>query len=188
MALQGLMQPRPIISGQRVLVNGAGGNIGPFAVQIAKHFGCEVTGVDAPGKVEFIRSLGADHVMDYTVEDFAANAGQFDRVLDMAASRSAAQSLRALRPGGTYVMVPGSIASTFRAFVTGPLVSTVGSRRIRPLAWKPFKADDVATLTRLLEQGVLRSFIDRTYSFDEIPDALEYQMQGNVTGKIVVTA
>lgn len=186
MAAQGLLKPRPVQSGEQVLINGAGGNIGPFAVQIAKHLGAEVTGVDAPEKLDFIRSVGADHVMDYTVEDFAATASRYDRVFDVAYSRTVADSRRVLRPGGVYVIVPASVMGTFRAFVLGPLASLFGSRRIGMLAWKPFKAEDVAFLTDLLEQGTLRPFIDRTYTFDHIPEALRYQAEGTATGKIVI--
>lgn len=187
MAVQGLMKPRPVRSGERVLINGAGGNIGPFAVQIAKHFGCEVTGVDAAEKLDFVRTIGADHVIDYTIEDFAATPSQYDRVLDVAAHRSVAQSRQALRPGGVYVIVPGSIAGTLRAMVAGPLISLLGSRRIGMLAWKPFRAEDVALLTDLLEQKTLRAFIDRVYPFHEIPQALSYQAAESTTGKIAIS-
>ena len=187
MAVQGLMRPEPVRSGERVLINGAGGNIGPFAVQIAKHFGCDVTGVDAPGKLEFVHSVGADHVIDYTVEDFAATPSRYDRVLDVAAHRTVAQMLRVLRPGGVYVIVPGSIAGVVRAMIAGPLVSVVGSRRIGMLAWKPFRAEDVALLTELFEQKTLRAFIDRVYPFHEVPQALKYQAEGNTSGKVAVS-
>lgn len=187
MAAQGLLKPRPVRPGERVLINGAGGNIGPFAVQIAKHLGAEVTGVDAPEKLNFIASVGADHVIDYTIEDFTAAPSQYDRVLDIAAHRKISEYRRVLRPGGVCVLVPGSIAGTFRAIVSGPLASVVGSRRIGSLAWKPFKGDDVAYLTGLLENGELRPVIDRAYPFQEIPEALQYQAEGTATGKIVIS-
>ena len=187
MAAQGLLKPRPVRSGEQVLINGAGGNIGPFAVQIAKHLGGEVTGVDAPEKLDFIRSVGADHVIDYTAENFTTTASRYDRVVDIASHRKVSESWRMLRPGGVYVIVPATIASTFRAMVLGPLVSVLGSRRIGMLAWKPFNAEDVAFLTNLLEQRALHPFIDRIYQFDEIPKALEYQAEGNATGKIVIS-
>lgn len=186
MAAQGLLKPRPVRPGERVLVNGAGGNIGPFAVQIAKHLGGEVTGVDAPEKLDFILSLGADHVIDYTVEDFTAAPNQYDRVFDIAAHRKLSEYRRVLRPGGVCVMVPASIAGTFRAIVLGPLVSAFSSQRIGVLAWKPFRADDIDFLTNLLEKRKLRSVIDRTYTFQEIPEALRYQSEGKATGKIVI--
>ena len=187
MAAQGLLKPRPVRPGEQVLINGAGGNIGPFAVQIAKHLGAEVTGVDAPQKMDFIRSLGADHVIDYTVDDFTANVGKYDRVLDVASHHTISEARRVLRPGGVYLIVPGSIAGTLRAMVVGPLVSILGSRPMRMVPWKPFRAEDVAFLTNLLEKRQLRSVIDRVYNFQDIPQALEYQAEGRATGKIVTS-
>jgi NADPH:quinone reductase-like Zn-dependent oxidoreductase len=187
MAAQGLLKPRPVRPGDQVLVNGAGGNIGPFAVQIAKHLGAEVTGVDAPEKLDFIRSVGADHVIDYTVDDFTANAGKYDRVLDVASHHTISEARRVLRPGGVYLIVPGSIAGTLRAMVVGPLVSILGSRPVRMVPWKPFRAEDVAFLTNLLVKRQLRPVIDRIYSFQDIPEALEYQAEGRATGKIVIS-
>ena len=187
MAAQGLLKPRPIRSGDKVLINGAGGNIGPFAVQIAKHLGAEVTGVDAPGKLDFIRSLGADRVIDYTVEDFTAMADRYDRVLDVASHSTISEARGVLRPRGRYVIVPGSILGTLRAMVLGPLSSVFASRRVGMLAWKPFEPGAVAFLTDLLEQGHIRAAIDRAYDFEDIPEALRYQAEGNATGKIVVT-
>jgi NADPH:quinone reductase-like Zn-dependent oxidoreductase len=187
MAAQGLLRPRPVRPGELVLINGAGGNIGPFAVQIAKHLGGEVTGVDAPEKLEFVRSLGADHVIDYTRQDFTTATGRYDRVFDIAPHHTVAESRRVLRPGGVYVMVPGSVPSTFRAMVIGPLVSVLGDRRVGMLAWKPFSARDVAFLTDLLEKDEIRPAIDRTYPFDEIPKALTYQLEGTARGKIVIS-
>lgn len=187
MAVQGLLKPRSVRPGERVLINGAGGNIGPFAVQIAKHLGGEVTGVDAPEKLDFVRSVGADHVIDYTIDDFTTTPSQYDRVLDIAAHCRVSAYRRVLRPGGVCVMVPGSITGTFRAFVSGPLSSAIGSRKIGALAWKPFKAEDVAFLTGLLENRELRPVIDRAYPFQEIPEALRYQAEGTATGKIVIS-
>ena len=187
MAAQGLLKPRPVRPGEQVLVNGAGGNIGPFAVQIAKHLGAEVTGVDAPEKLDFIRSVGADHVIDYTVDDFTVNAGKYDRVLDVASNHTISEARRVLRPGGVYLIVPGSIAGTLRAMVLGPLMSLLGSRSVRMVPWKPFKAEDVAFLANLLEKRQLRPVIDRVYDFQDIPEALEYQAGGSATGKIVIS-
>ena len=115
LALQGLRGKRPVRPGQRVLINGAGGNIGPFAVQIAKSFGAEVTGVDGTEKLDLLRSVGADHVIDYTEVDYTATGQQYDRILDVAASRPIRESRRALRPKGVYVAVPGSITGVFQS-------------------------------------------------------------------------
>jgi NADPH:quinone reductase-like Zn-dependent oxidoreductase len=187
MAAQGLLRPRPVRPGEQVLVNGAGGNIGPFAVQIAKHLGAEVTGVDAPEKMDFVRSLGADHVIDYTLNDFTANVGKYDRVLDVASHHTISEARRVLRRGGVYLIVPGSIAGTLRAMVAGPLMSILGSRPVRMVPWKPFRGEDVAFLTDLLEKRQVTAVIDRIYNFQDIPEALQYQAEGKATGKIVIS-
>ena len=187
LALQGLRGRRPVRPGQRVLINGAGGNIGPFAVQIAKSFGAEVTGVDGTEKLDLLRSVGADHVIDYTEVDYTATGQQYDRILDVAAYRPIRESRRALRPKGVYVAVPGSIGGVFQGAVVGPLTSTVGSRTMSMHMWKPFNQPDVAFLTQLLESGDVVPVIDRTYPLSEVPEALTYQNEGRARGKIVIT-
>lgn len=187
MAAQGLGGERGVQPGQSVLINGAGGNIGPFAIQIAKHLGAEVTGVDAPEKLDFIRSVGADHVVDYTTDDFTNLRTDYDRVLDVAFHRSIPEARRVLRPGGVYVTVPASMSGVLRSMLLGPLVSTLGDRQVKMLAWKPFNAEDVAFLTDLLERRKMTPIVDRTYGFEEIPSALRYQAGGRVTGKIVIS-
>ena len=187
LALQGLRGKRPVRPGQRVLINGAGGNIGPFAVQIAKSFGAEVTGVDGTEKLDLLRSVGADHVIDYTEVDYTATGQQYDRILDVAASRPIRESRRALRPKGVYVAVPGSIAGVFRSAVVGPLTSLVGSRTMGMHMWKPFNQADVAFLTQLLESGDVVPVIDRTYPLSEVPEALAYQNEGRARGKVSIT-
>jgi NADPH:quinone reductase-like Zn-dependent oxidoreductase len=187
MALQGLRGKRPARRGHQVLINGAGGNIGPFAVQIAKSFGAEVTGVDAPEKLDFLRSIGADHVVDYTEVDYTKTGQRYDRILDVAAYRPVHESRQALRPKGVYVMVPGSVAGLARGMIVGPLTSLVTTRKVSMLNWKPFNAEDVAFLTRLLEAGDVVPVIDRTYPLSKVPDALRYQEGGRARGKIVIT-
>ena len=187
MALQGLGGKRPIRPGHKVLINGAGGNIGPFAVQIAKSFGAEVTGVDHTTKLDLLRSIGTDHVIDYTKEDYTKNGHQYDRILDVAAHRSLFKSRRALRPKGVYVMVPGTVAGVFQALFLAPLLSIMGGRRMAMLQWKPFLQEDVALLTELLETRKVTPVIDRTYPFNEVPEALRYQSEGRARGKIVIT-
>ena len=186
-ALQGLRGKRPIRPGQRVLINGAGGSIGPFAIQIAKSFGAEVTGVDGTEKLDLLRSIGADHVIDYTEVDYTATGQQYDRILDVAASRPIRESRRALRPKGVYVAVPGSIGGVFQAAVVGPLTSTVSSRTMGMHAWKPFNQQDVADLTHLLESRDVVPVIDRTYPLSEVPRALAYQDEGRARGKVIIT-
>jgi NADPH:quinone reductase-like Zn-dependent oxidoreductase len=187
MALQGLRGKRSIQPGQEVLVNGAGGNIGPFAVQIAKSFGGEVTGVDSTGKLDMLRSIGADHVIDYTEEDYTRSGKRYDWILDVAAYRSIFESKRALKPKGMYVMTPASMPRMFQAMFLGPLVSMAGSRKMGILKWKPFKKEDVAFLKELIEAGKVTPVIDRRYPLSEVPEALRYQDAGRAQGKVVIT-
>jgi NADPH:quinone reductase-like Zn-dependent oxidoreductase len=169
------------------LINGAAGNVGPFAVQIAKSFGAEVTGVDSTTKLDMLRSIGADHVIDYTEEDYTKTGQRYDRILDVAAYRSILDSRRALSPGGVYVMIPASIAGMLQAMFLGPLISMASSQKMGMMAWKPFEAKDVAFLTDLIETGKITPVIDRTYALHEVPEALRYQEEGRARGKIVIT-
>jgi NADPH:quinone reductase-like Zn-dependent oxidoreductase len=187
MALQGLRGERPIQPGHKVLINGAGGNVGPFAVQIAKSFGAEVTGVDSSGKLDMLRSIGADHVIDYTQEDYTRSGQRYDRILDVASNRSIFECKRALAPEGSYLVVAGSMARMFQAMFLGPLISMAGSRKMGIVMWKPFKKEDVAALTELIEAGKVTPVIDRRYPLSEVPDALRYQEEGHSVGKIVIT-
>jgi NADPH:quinone reductase-like Zn-dependent oxidoreductase len=186
MALQGL-RGRRIEPGQHVLINGAGGNVGPFAVQIAKSFGAEVTGVDSTGKLDLLRSVGADHVIDYTQEDYLRSGQRYDRILDVVANHPILECKRALRPRGTYLMVVDTPARMFQGMLLGPLVSIAGSRKMGMLMWQPFKKEDVVTLTELIEAGGVTPVIDRTYPLSEVPESLRYQEEGHPRGKIVIT-
>jgi len=188
LALQGLRGKRQIQPGDRVLINGAGGNVGPFAVQIAKHFGAEVTGVDSTGKLDMVRALGADHLIDYTTEDPIRNGQRYDLILDVVARRSMQEWKRALNPGGLYVMLGASTALLLQGAFQGPLISTTGSRKMAVMWWwKPFNQGDVAFLKELIEAGSLAPVIDRRYTLSEVPDALRYLEGGQSRGKIVVT-
>ena len=188
LALQGLGGGRPITTGQKVLINGASGNVGPFAVQIAKAAGAEVTGVCRTAKMDMVRAIGADHVIDYTVEDFTRSGESYDRILDVVGRRSILACRRALRAGGTYVWISGTMATLLQALLLGPLISLTGSRKMGiTWWWKPFKLDDVGYLTRLIDAGKLRSVIDRSYPLDEVPDAIRYLESGQARGKIVIT-
>jgi NADPH:quinone reductase-like Zn-dependent oxidoreductase len=186
MALQGLGGKRRIRPGQEVLINGAGGGVGPFAVQIAKTFGAEVTGVDEARKLDMVSSVGADHVIDYTREDFTKSGQRYDWVLDVAANRSIFECRRALKPKGSYVVIPGSIARLFQAMFLGPLISMTGSRKMGMLMWKPFKQEDVAMLRELIEAGKVAPVIDRRYPLSEVAAALRYQEEGRARGKVVI--
>ncbi|MBA2488308.1 MAG: NAD(P)-dependent alcohol dehydrogenase, partial [Chloroflexi bacterium] len=188
LALQGLRGGGGIGPGDRVLVNGASGNVGPFAVQIAKAFGAHVTGVCSTSKVDMVRELGADHVIDYTREDYTRSGQRYDWIVDVAGNRSILQCRRALKPGGVYVMVGGPTARIFGALFLGPLISIVGSRKMGLMMWwKPFKKEDVAFLRELIEAGKIAPVIDRRYKLSEVPEALRYLEEGHAQGKIVIT-
>ena len=173
--------------GQKVLINGAGGGVGTFAVQIAKSFGAEVTGVDSAGKFDLMRSIGADHVIDYTQEDFTRNGQRYDLILDVVASRSIFAYKRALSADGVFVMVGGSLAAILQAFLLGPLISMTGSKKLGIVMWKPNKKEDLAILEELFEAGKVVPIIDRRYPLSETAEALEYLEEGHARGKIVIT-
>ena len=173
--------------GQKVLINGAGGGVGTFAVQIAKSFGAEVTGVDSPSKLDMLRSIGADHVIDYTREDFTRNGQRYDLILDVVASRSIFDYRRALSPKGIFVMVGGSLAAILQAFSLGPLISMTGSKKMGIVMWKPNNQEDLATLAELFAAGKVVPVIDRRYPLSEVPEALRYLEEGHAKGKVVIT-
>jgi len=179
---RGQIQP-----GQKVLINGAGGGVGTFAVQIAKSFGAEVTGVDSPSKLDMLRSLGADHVIDYTQEDFTKSGQRYDFILDVVASRSIFDYKRALSPKGIFVMVGGSGAAILQAFLLGPLISMTGSKKMGIVMWKPNNQEDLAILEELFEAGKVVPIIDRRYPLSETAEALQYLEEGHARGKIVIT-
>ena len=188
LALQGLRGKGQVQPGDRVLINGAGGSVGVFAVQIAKHFGAEVTGVDSAGKLDMLRSIGADHVIDYARDDFTRDRERYDRILDVVGRRSTFDCRRALGPKGRYVMVGGSTGRILDVLILGSLVS-IGSRKKVGLMWwwKPFDEEDVAYLTGLIAAGKLAPVIDRRYPLSEVPDALRYLESGRAVGKVVIT-
>ena len=171
-----------------MLINGASGNVGPFAVQIAKALGAHVTGVCRTDKADFVRGLGADEVIDYTKVDYTRNAQRYDWIVDVAGNRSILQIRHALRPGGVYVMVGGPTSRIFTALFLGPLISLAGNRKMGlMLWWKLFNAEDLAMLTKLIEAGELTPVIDRGYPLGEVVAALRYLDEGRARGKIVIT-
>jgi NADPH:quinone reductase-like Zn-dependent oxidoreductase len=184
-ALQGIRDKGQVRPGQKVLINGAGAGAGMFAVQLAKMHGAEVTGVDNAGKLDFMRSLGADHAVDYTREDFTRGGRQYDRVLDLVAYRSVLDYQRALRPGGRYYMVGGSIATLFQVLLLGPLVERLTGKKIRLLAVQPNRKD-LESITALCESGKIVPVIDRQFSLSEVPDALRHLGEGHARGKVVI--
>lgn len=188
LALQGLRGfGRAVRAGHRVLVNGASGCVGPFAVQIAKARGAHVTGVASPTKQDLVRELGADEALDYTRVDVTRGPG-YDWILDVAGNHSIRAWRRVLEPGGTYVMVGGPTGRIFGGLVTGTLLSLAGTRRSGLLVWwKPFAPADVATITALLEARTIAPRIDRVFRLDEVPEALRYMAARRARGKLVIS-
>jgi NADPH:quinone reductase-like Zn-dependent oxidoreductase len=173
-------------AGRRVLVNGAGGGSGSFAIQLAKRLGAHVTGVDNAGKLDFMRSLGADAVMDYRSEDFTRSGQPYDMILDLVAHRSVFAYRRALTPGGRYRCVGGPVRALLRVMTIGWIASRLTRRRMGVLAVKLGSAH-FEPLTRLCVAGDVSIHIDRTFGLDDVPDALAYVGEGRALGKVVVT-
>jgi NADPH:quinone reductase-like Zn-dependent oxidoreductase len=178
-ALLNLTARKAIQPGERVLINGAGGGMGTFAIQIAKSFGALVTGVDRGSKSETMRSVGADYVIDYTCEDFTENGLYYDYILDVAAHRSIFHYKRILSPSGIYIVVGGSTKTILQALVFG------GRKMGMTLAYPTTKT--LTSLTELIETGHVRPLIDRTYPLNEIAEALRYLDSGKAMGKVVIT-
>lgn len=187
LALQGLLGKGEIKPGDKVLINGAGGCVGPFAVQIAKAFGAEVTGVDHTEKLEMLASIGADHVIDYIREDFTASGQRYDLILDIAAQRWLLRYRRSLNSRGKYVLVARSLAGFFQAMLVGAWISMTGSKKMGVFMWNPNRREDLDFLGRLLETGGLEPVIDRHYQLSEVPAALQYVAEGRARGKVVIT-
>jgi NADPH:quinone reductase-like Zn-dependent oxidoreductase len=185
-ALQALRDKGQIQTGQKVLINGASGGVGTFAVQIAKSFGAEVTGVCSTGKIDMVRSIGADHVIDYTQEDFTRNGQRYDLIIAANGYHSISEYKRALSSKGIYVMTGGSIAQMYQAMLLGPWISMAGSKKMGNLMTKP-KKKDLALLKELLEAGKVVPVIDRRYPLSEVAEAIRYLEEGHAQGKVVIT-
>ncbi len=184
-ALQGILDKGKIQSGQKVLINGAGGGTGTFAIQLAKYHGAEVTGVDNTGKLDFMRSLGADYVIDYTQEDFTKSGKQYDLILDLIAQHSIFAYLRALKPNGIYLMVGGSVATMFQLLLLGPWIGRIKGRNLSLLAVQRNRKS-LVTITELCEAGKIVPCIDKRYPLSDVPEALRYLGEGRVKGKVVI--
>src|SRR6266567_2964923 len=185
-ALQGLRDTGHIQKGQKVLINGASGGIGTFAVQLAKSFGAEVTAVCSTRNVDIVRSLGADHVIDYTHEDFTRNGQRYDLILAVNGYHSIAEYKRALSPEGVYVMTGGSTAQLFQAMLLGPLISRTGRQKMGNSAHKPNKKD-LMFMKELLEASKVKPVIDRRFLLRDVADAIRYLEAGHAQGKVVIT-
>ncbi|MBP1964356.1 NAD(P)-dependent alcohol dehydrogenase [Paenibacillus aceris] len=185
LALQGLRYKGRIQKGKKVLINGAGGGVGTFAVQIAKCCGAEVTGVDITRKLDMLRSIGADHVIDYTQTDFIKNGQRYDLILDVVGTRSIFDYKRALNPKGTYVMVGGSMARIFQLMLLGPWISRMSSKKMGILIHKPNK-EDLNVMKELVEADKVVPVIDRHYRLTEVAEALQYLGDGHPQGKVII--
>ena len=189
-ALQALTDAGRVEPGQRVLVIGASGGVGSYAVQLAKAFGAEVTGVCSPAKLDLVRSLGADHVIDYTHQDFADGTNRYELVLDIGGNSPLSRLRRALTPTGTLVIVGGEEGGKwtggFGRSLRAPLLSPFVSQRLTMLASKE-RASDQEQLTPLIETGKLTPSVDRTYPLDRVTDAMRHLEAGMVRGKVAIT-
>ena len=184
-ALQGLRDKGKVQPRQRVLINGAGGSAGTFAIQLAKYYGAEVTGVDNTRKLDFMRSIGADDVVDYTREDFTRKRKQYDLILDLVAYRSAFSYLRALKPGGSCYFVGGSVATLFQILLLGPLIKRMTDKNLRLLAVQRNR-EDLVQITELCQAGKIVPVIDRRYPLSQVPEAMRYVSDGRAKGKVVI--
>ncbi|HEY6288468.1 MAG TPA: NAD(P)-dependent alcohol dehydrogenase, partial [Nitrospiraceae bacterium] len=185
-ALQGLRDKGQIQPGQKVLIDGASGGVGTFAVQIAKSFGAEVTAVCSTRNLDMARSIGADHVIDYTQEDFTKNGKRYDLILAVNGYHSISDYKRALNPEGMYVMTGGSSALLFQTMLLGPLISRTGRQKMGNSAHKP-NQKDLVFVKELLEAGKVKPVIDRQYPLRETAEAIRYLEEGHAQGKVVIT-
>jgi NADPH:quinone reductase-like Zn-dependent oxidoreductase len=190
-ALQGLRDKGHIQPGQKVLINGAAGGVGTFAVQIAKSFGADVTGVCSTRNVDMVRSIGADRVIDYTHEDFTKNGQRYDLLLDMIGNHSLSACRRALNPKGNYVPAGGSAGR----WMIGPLARSIAtlvlswfvSQKLIAFFLAKSSKEDLTILSKLVESGKVTPVIDRCYTLSEVPEAIRYLEQGHARGKVVIT-
>ncbi len=191
-ALQALRDKGKVQSGQKVLINGASGGVGTFAVQIAKSFGADVTGVCSTRNVDLVRSLGADHVIDYTKEDFAKGAERYDVILDNVPNHSLSECRRILTPNGKYVMIGGGgpndsrwigpFGRVIKAMVLSPFMSQKMGMMMADTSQK-----DLTILADLMQSGKVKPVIDRTYKLSEVPAAIAYVEEGHARGKVIIT-
>ncbi len=184
-ALQALRDYGKIQAKQKVLINGASGGIGTFAVQLAKYFGADVTAVCSSRNSDLVRSIGADHVIDYTKEDFTEYKPGFDLIIATAGYRPILDYKKALKPNGIYVTTGGTMSQVFQAMLLGPLVSISGGKKLTTMTVKVNK--DLDFIKELLETEKVKPVIDKRFSLDKIVEALKYYDQGHTRGKIVIT-
>ena len=194
-ALQGLREYGQVQPGQKVLINGAAGGVGAIAVQLAKAYGADVTGVDSARKLDLVRSLGADQVIDYTQEDFTQSGKRYDLIVDIPGNHSFSECRRALTPRGTYVLIGhdhfgkqgdrflGGLPRGLKQIAMSPFVSQLPDLSFST----PSKRDSMAVLKEFLEAGKITPVIDRTYPLSEVPEAIRYLEEGQARGKVIIT-
>lgn len=185
-ALQGLRDTGQIQPGQKVLINGASGGVGTFAVQIAKAFGAEVTAVASTNKLEMVRSIGADHVIDYTQEDFTQNGQEYDVILAANGYHPMADYARALTPNGICIVTGGTMPQIFQSMLSGPRATKGSSKKIVTLS-TDINKEDLVYMKELLENGKVTPVMDRGFSLSQTADAIRYIEEGHAIGKIVIT-
>lgn len=185
LTVQGLIDKGNIKHGQQILLNGAGGGVGTFAIQIAKLFGAEITAVDSESKLEMLQSLGADHVINYKKEDFTRNEKEYDLILDVKTNRSLFDIARALKPGGTYITVGGSISRLLQALIVSPWFKISRKKKIGIVALKTNK--DLLYMNELFESGKIKPIIDGHYKLEDVPSAMKFYATAAHKGKIVIS-
>jgi NADPH:quinone reductase-like Zn-dependent oxidoreductase len=186
-ALQGIRDKGQIRPGQKVLINGASGGVGTFAVQIAKSFGAEVTAVCSTRNLEIARTIGADRVIDYTKQDFMKNGQRYDLILAVNGYHSILNYRRALNPGGIYVALGGSMNQILQGMLLGPLVSSVGGKKMGFMGIAKANQKDLGYIGDLLQTVQVVPVIDRCYPLREVAEAIRYLVQGHARGKVVIT-
>ncbi len=194
LAVQGVRDEGRVQAGQRVLINGAGGAVGTFAVQLAKAYGADVTGVDAAGKLDMLRSIGADWVLDYAQDDFTRSGERYDVILDIAGNHPWPAIKRAIVPDGTYVLIGhdqygaaghrwfGSLGRFAKLMLMSPFVT-----QLHPFRGAKDPGDRLAVLKELIEAGKVIPVIDRTFPLSQVPEAIRYLESGKATGKVIIT-
>ena len=185
-ALQGLRDKGKIQPGQRVLIHGASGGVGQFAVQIARSFGADVTAVCSTRNLEMARSIGATHAIDYTKEDFTQNGQRYDLIAGVNGYRPIMDYRRALTPYGTYVAIGGSIPQVLEGMLLGPLLSRIGSKKMAFMGIAKTNQKDLVFIGELLEAGKIVPVIDRHYPLSEVAAAIRYLLEGHAQGKVVI--
>ncbi len=185
LAYQGLFDYGKIESGKKVLINGAGGGVGTFAIQIAKSIGVQITGVDSHDKLDMLKELGAEFVLDYRKENFTKTGKKYDLIIDNVANRSLSDYKRALNPGGIFVMVGGSTSPILQAMFFSQLLSAFDTRKLKILAHIPNK--DLDALIELYDSGAYQPILEKIYSLSETPEALRLLGEGKAFGKVVIS-